>query len=398
MFSFPPTTRPTLVAILWTAAAGFCLAGAAPAWAAQIEEEIESKRETIETTRAEREKARKELERHEEALAELESQARDLDERRAEFEERREALDIREAELRDGLAERQAELESRLHAAYPLTRGGALQALLAEGDSLQARRDLQYLKTMIEPIQRARESLVRQQAALEENRREMQANDEKLREAGEALESNYRQVAENLDRQETLLASLGEALDRQQADLRSLLKRKERLDREVRAAQAEKDAKAEREARERAEKAREKAGSDGEKTPAPSGNIPVEGEVMRAFGESLPNGRLRHEGIAFRAESGQPVRAVDSGTVVYAGALKGWGKLVMLRHGDNYLSLYAHCQTVGVSKGDRVARGDQLCESGVMDAGQSGLYVEVRHNNRPVNPGRWPAWRKVAGG
>ncbi|WP_372591356.1 murein hydrolase activator EnvC family protein [Guyparkeria sp.] len=393
-------TRPNFLAILWMATAGWCLVVPAPTSAAQIEQEIESQREEIETTRAERERARKELERHEEALADLDKHAQALDERRGELEQQREALDIREAELREGLAERQAELESRLRSAYPLTRGGALQALLAEGDSLQARRDLQYLKATIEPIQRARESLARQQAALEDNRQEIQANDEKLREAGEALESNYRQVAENLDRQETLLASLGEALDQQQADLRSLLERKERLDREVRAAQARKEAEArkEKEAQARADEARQKAGGDGEKTPIPSGGIPIAGSVMRGYGDSLPNGRLRHEGIAFRAERGQPVRAVDSGTVVYAASLKGWGKLVMLRHRDSYLSLYAHCQTLNVEKGARVDQGEQLCESGVMDAGQAGLYVEVRHNNRPVNPGRWPAWRKVAGG
>ncbi len=393
MFPFPPMIRPTLFAILWLAGIGSCLAVAAPAGAEEIKQEIESQREAIEATRSERERARKELERQEEKLADLQRQARELDERRRELEERREALDIREAELRQGLAERQAELESRLRSAYPLTRGGALQALLAEGDTLQAQRDLQYLKATIRPIRRAQESLDRQQAALEKNRREVRANDTKLRKAGDALEANYREVTKNLDRQETLLASLGETLDQQQADLRSLLKRKERLDREVRAAQEQKQA------RERAaEQTRQEAGGDGEKTPVPSGGIPIDGSVMRAYGDSLPNGRLRHEGISFSAESGQPVRAVDAGTVVYAGSLKGWGKLVMLRHRDSYLSLYAHCQELDVSKNDRVGRGDQLCKSGVMDAGQSGLYVEIRHNNRPVNPGRWPAWRKVAGG
>lgn len=129
-----------------------------------------------------------------------------------------------------------------------------------------------------------------------------------------------------------------------------------------------------------------------------SGAIPIDGIIERHFGDLISNGQLRNEGVIFSAQEGQPVRAIDAGNVAFAGTLKGWGKLVMLRHRDNYMSLYAHCRAVNVDKGDHVEAGVQVCESGTVDADRHGLYVEVRRGSRPIDPGRWPAWRKVAGG
>ncbi|HSH84730.1 MAG TPA: peptidoglycan DD-metalloendopeptidase family protein, partial [Guyparkeria sp.] len=117
------------------------------------------------------------------------------------------------------------------------------------------------------------------------------------------------------------------------------------------------------------------------------------GQIQRGFGESLPPGQLRTEGVEFRAPAGSPVRAIAAGTVAFSGPLKGWGQLVMLRHHDNHLSLYAHCRSLDVSKGEQVVRGQTMCSSGVIDADREGLYVEVRRGNRPINPSRWPAWR-----
>jgi len=374
--------------MLSLAIAGLGLPVAPDARGAEVEREIDSQREAIETTQAERERIREELEGHRQALAELERRAERLDEEREALEARRESLRQREADLERGLAEREDELRERLQAAYPLTRGGALQALLAEGDALQAQRDLFYLRSLIEPIQQARRALADQQVALEANRTELRETEERLASNRETLEAGRRQVAENLERQETLLAGLGETLDRQQSELKALLERKERLEREVRAAAR---------AREEAEQRAAPTNDDPAAGRAVAG-IPIDGRVWRNYGESMPTGRLRQEGVTFRAAGDLPVRAIEEGSVVYAGTLKGWGRLVMLRHPDNYLSLYAHCRTLDVAKGDRVAAGTTLCRSGTVDAGQTGLYVEVRHRNRPVDPSHWKAWRQVVDG
>ncbi len=385
-----------------------CLLLSGPASAAEVEEKIESQREAIEATEAQRESARAELETHREAMERLERRVQALGQERAALEERRDSLDAQEAKLRQGLSDRQAELERRLRAAYPLTRGGALKALLAEGDILQARRDFHYIKHLIEPIQQARLDLQKQQAALERNHQAISATAQALDQAGEQLDQHQEQLAKNLARQESLLARLGETLDQQQMTLQALLQKKKRLDREVAAARAEAQAQAQADAKARAERALQEKRTSASSAPARtesrvpgalalSSAIPIDGVIERHYGDSISNGQLRNEGVIFRAQGGQPVRAIDTGTVAFAGTLKGWGKLVMLRHRDDYLSLYAHCRTVNVNKGDRVETGTQVCESGTVDADRHGLYVEVRRGSRPIDPGRWPAWQKAAG-
>ena len=372
-----------------------------------IQERIETQREVIESTEKERIAAREALAELRKRMAFLDDKVRELDAERSELESRQQALDQREAELREGLAQRRAELERRLQAAYPLTRGSVLQALLGEGDALQTDRDLHYLRALIRPVQQAQQALEAQRTKLAENREAIAATHRELREAAARLDGHHEDVGENLAEQQQLLASLGETLNEQQQKLKTLLDRKRRLDREVaaaqRAAKAEAEAERRRAEREQAEQqARQERPSPPRHTPRAQvrddGSIPIGGQIKRYFGETLPQGRLRNEGVIFHVAGASAVRAVDAGRVAFAGTLKGWGQLVMLRHNGDFLSLYAHCRALDVTKGDHVARGDRLCTSGIIDADQEGLYVEVRRGNRPVDPGKWPAWREVVGG
>lgn len=372
-----------------------------------IEERIDAQREEIDSTEKERAAARDELTELQDRMAFLEEKASELDAERRELEKRQRTLDQREIELRDGLERRREELAQRLRAAYPLTRGSVLKTLLGDGDALQADRDLHYLRALIRPVEQARRALEAQRAELANNREEISATDRELREAGDRLDRHYDEVGANLADQQRLLASLGETLDRQQEELKGLLDRKRRLDREVaEARKAEKERAREEEDRRRAERERAEKTAEREERPAKDdrqaaigdGSIPIAGRIERRFGETLPQGRLRNDGVIFHADGASTVRAVEDGRVAFAGTLKGWGQLVMLRHDGDFLSLYAHCRSLHVTKSDRVSRGDRLCTSGVIDAGQEGLYVEVRRGNQPIDPGRWPAWRQVVGG
>lgn len=399
---FGRATRRALLAVLVTLAS--------PALAEEaLQERIEAQREEIESTEKERKAARESLSELQKRMAFLEEKADELDAERSELESRQQTLDQREAELREGLAQRRAELERRLQAAYPLTRGSVLQALLGDSDALQTDRDLHYLRALIRPVQQAHRAIEAQRAKLAENREAIAATDRELREAATRLDGHYEDVAENLAEQQQLLASLGETLDEQQQKLKNLLDRKQRLDREVTAAQKAAEAAAKTEAERRgAEREQAEQQARQERRPPPreaapdkvldDGSIPIAGQIERRFGETLPQGRLRNDGVIFHADGASAVRAVDGGRVAFAGTLKGWGQLVMLRHDGDFLSLYAHCRSLDVAKGDRVARGDRLCTSGIIDANQEGLYVEVRRGNRPIDPGRWSAWRQVIGG
>ncbi|MBV8799415.1 MAG: M23 family metallopeptidase [Alphaproteobacteria bacterium] len=113
---------------------------------------------------------------------------------------------------------------------------------------------------------------------------------------------------------------------------------------------------------------------------------PVEGKVIIPFGKDATG--ARNDGINIAAESGTPIHAAAAGTVIYAGdALKGYGNLVLIRHGNGFVTAYAHAQNTMVSRGDRVARGDVIGY-----AGKTGgvavpqVHFEIRHGVKPIDP------------
>jgi lipoprotein NlpD len=96
------------------------------------------------------------------------------------------------------------------------------------------------------------------------------------------------------------------------------------------------------------------------------------------------------KGVAIGGSEGQPILASAPGRIVYAGSgLRGYGKLVIIKHNDTYLSVYAHNRTLLVREGDRVASGQKIAEMGSTDAERVGLHFEIRKLGRPVDPLRY---------
>lgn len=112
---------------------------------------------------------------------------------------------------------------------------------------------------------------------------------------------------------------------------------------------------------------------------------PTKGRLSSAFGWRK---HRMHEGIDIAAPTGTTVRAARSGHVIYAGNhISGYGRMVILRHADQYSSVYAHLSKIGVKKGQFVARGQKL--GAVGRTGRSTgphLHFEVRNNREPVDP------------
>ncbi len=116
---------------------------------------------------------------------------------------------------------------------------------------------------------------------------------------------------------------------------------------------------------------------------------PVQGRAKVNFG-ARRDGGLRWNGVLLEAATGTPVRAVHTGRVVYADWLRGYGLMLIVDHGNGFLSLYGHNQSLLRAVGDWVAQGDVLARAGNSGgAGESGLYFEIRQQGRPVNPDRW---------
>lgn len=117
---------------------------------------------------------------------------------------------------------------------------------------------------------------------------------------------------------------------------------------------------------------------------------PARGRIETRFGEARGVGRLVWNGVRIRAAEGEDVQAVSHGRVAFADWLRGYGLLIILDHGDGYMSLYGHNQTLHKETGDWVEAGELI--AGVGRSGgqsESALYFEIRHNGRPSDPVRW---------
>jgi septal ring factor EnvC (AmiA/AmiB activator) len=113
---------------------------------------------------------------------------------------------------------------------------------------------------------------------------------------------------------------------------------------------------------------------------------PLRGTVMARFGTNRPEGGI-WRGVLIKASGGTPVHAVGGGTVVYSNWLRGFGNLLIVDHGEQYLSVYAYNQSLLKQVGDSVRAGDPLALAG-STGGQvdSALYFEIRHRGAAVDP------------
>ncbi len=120
--------------------------------------------------------------------------------------------------------------------------------------------------------------------------------------------------------------------------------------------------------------------------------LPLAGRIAARFGDDKGIGRLKWRGAFIAAREGQEVRAVHRGRVAYADWLRGFGLLLILEHGDGYMTLYGHNQSLYREVGEWVDAGQAIaaaCSTG--DAPQAGVYFEIRHDGEPDDPLRWCA-------
>ncbi len=117
---------------------------------------------------------------------------------------------------------------------------------------------------------------------------------------------------------------------------------------------------------------------------------PVKGRLINSFNSRRNAAGLRWHGLNIAARSGTEVRAIHRGRVVFADWFSGLGMLIILDHGDGYLSLYAHNQAIFPAAGDWINAADTIATVGNSGGQkQPSLYLEIRHNGTPINPKKW---------
>jgi septal ring factor EnvC (AmiA/AmiB activator) len=264
---------------------------------------------------------------------------------------------------------------------------GQLQAQRSEAARLE--RDekrlthlIDDLTTQIESARRAAEAARR---AEEQRRVEQAKRAAELRQQQELARQQEAAAASRAAREAATAARQAEADQKEQAQAQSRQAEQE-------AAQARQAAsEAARQAREAEASSRKAQESHSESAAAGSGlkpglRWPVRGQVMARFGTDRPEGGV-WRGILVRADEGTPVAAVGAGTVVYSSWLRGFGNLLIVDHGQEFLSVYAYNQSLLKQVGDSVKAGETVSLVG-NTGGQldSALYFEIRHRGAAVDP------------
>ncbi|CDM23140.1 Cell wall endopeptidase [Castellaniella defragrans 65Phen] len=325
---------------------------------------------------------------------------RDLESVRADVRQRREELQAQQAQRREVLDEIRARLdEERGQARQLQARDARLGSLIQDLDAEIARAEARRQAALkAEAERRARERAERARAEKARREQERARAAEQARQVREQAERHVREAEADGTR------AAGAPAD--QSPAREDARREETRREDIQREEAQREDARQEDAR-RAEPAGEEAPADAGEAPPereaaartePEGGFaglrkglprPVAGEIQGRFGTQRPDGGL-WRGIVLRAAAGTPVRAVAPGRVVYAHWLSGFGNLLIIDHGKQYLSIYAYNQSLMRQVGDVVARGDEVARVGATGGQvEPGLYFELRHQGAPINPELW---------
>lgn len=288
-------------------------------------------------------------------------------------------LELQRGELEDDVAEHAHSLARQLSVAYRHGTGSRLKMLLNQDDPRRVSRQLAYhgylTRARLKAMERLNESLAELARTGEELARQQQAQQQLLEREQEELARLERARSEReqtLARLEERIRDDRERIDELEQDAAELT----RLLGELAAALV--DVPPDFEVAAFAEL---------------RGRLPtpVNGRVVRSFGEQR-GGDLQWSGWLIRAESGETVRTVAHGRVAYAEWLRGYGLLIIIDHGDGFMSLYAHNESLLRDVGDWVSPGEQIATVGnTGGVDEFGVYFELRHDGRPIDPVRWVA-------
>jgi murein hydrolase activator len=120
--------------------------------------------------------------------------------------------------------------------------------------------------------------------------------------------------------------------------------------------------------------------------------LPVKGVITNRFGAPRPESTVQWKGLFLRTPSGQAVKAIAAGRVVFADWLRGFGNLMIIDHGKGYMSLYGNNETLYKQVGDVLRGGDTIAAVGNTGGNEDfGLYFELRHESKPLDPMKWMA-------
>ncbi len=275
------------------------------------------------------------------------------------------------------LNEQENLLEEHIRAAYLLGRQQYLKMLLNEENITQVNRDIHYyhyvtqarLQTMqsiqvsLGLLAQTTAKILTQTQSLQATRQEQQEENDRLLQAKQSRHQ--------------LLTALNASIQSKEQQLQKLQQDKDNLEKIIQAINQKPFT----------------GLAPGGAFVSNQGRLPwpvSPGRILQNFNQPLAESNIKSTGILIAGATGSPVHAVFAGKVVFAHWLRGFGLLIIIQHGSNYMSLYGHAESVYVKPGESVKPGQVIAtvgNSGGID--QSALYFEIRHLDQALNPMSW---------
>ncbi|MFT6289206.1 MAG: septal ring factor EnvC (AmiA/AmiB activator) [Alcanivorax sp.] len=344
----------------------------------QLQARINKVSAEISGARTQQNKLQAELKNSEMALGTLQKHLRDNTAAIADASAELQQLQIRKTGLESARHEQQARIASELETAWKMGQQGQLKVLLNQEDPDTVARTMAYYRYFFD----ARTELL---------------------DGYRATLSDLEQVAQGIVTTTDILASRQSELRQQQLELAAAQDRRKStvtlLNADIKSKGAAlKDLEQNRLELERLLETIEQAVAnleipDNYQPFATARGImpwPVKGKNNNRFGRPRNEGKMRWQGINITAREGETVGAIHHGRVVYADWFRGSGLLLIIDHGDGYMSLYAHNQALLREVGEWVSAGTPISTVGNSGGlANAALYFEIRHNGKPTNPANW---------
>jgi septal ring factor EnvC (AmiA/AmiB activator) len=343
----------------------------------EVRERISDLKKSMDKSAASRDRITAELQEAEVEISEKRIRLKELERERDYSRRRKEELDSKLAEREAQLDEESAELAEQVRAAYMSGNQERVKLLLNQRDPATLGRLMAYYGYLseyrgvnIEAVTAA----IRELAAL---RSEVAAEEARIDELAKARYAELTKLSAAQDRRQSLLDDLRRKLSDEGQEVNRLAAQEKDLSRLI---------------AELTTILSDYPISSEDPFSEHKGRLtwPVAGTLLHDFGQPRASGQLKWNGVVLAAPRGREVRSVYHGRVVFADWLAGLGLLVIVDHGERYLTLYGYNETILKNAGDWVAPGDVIATVG--DSGgqnQSSLYFELRRGAEPLNPRQW---------
>lgn len=351
-----------------------------PAKIRELKEQIAEIDEWLEDAEEDRSDLEQELLRLDRQVSRLVRERRELNSQIRDKEQELANLQQRQRALTDRLDSQRESLKRQIRSAWMEGDAPALKVLLNEVDPDQIARTMTYYEYLSQDTVQRLEAFNRTLQELQQTRDDLQQTTTRLATLERDVASRQQELQSSKQQRQQTLAKLEGRIDRRQNQRQSLeadRKRLERLLKEVQEAIASIPA------------PNESAPFSSLRNKLP---WPASGRIIKDFGDSLAQGKLRQNGLLIATGGEREVKAVHYGRVVFANWLRGFGLMTIIDHGDGYMTLYGHNSSLLASPGDWVAAGEAIAISGnTGGTDEPAAYFEIRVNGNPTNPKKWLA-------